>query len=234
MAQQINLYDPALRRQRDWLALGNVVGLAAVLAVVVGALGYVARLDLGALAASSAANESQLKAARDQITALGQKVASRKPDPRIEQELASQRLLLEARGEVLAILRQSVGDAAGPRFADYMRGFARQSVSGLWLTAFRFDAQSGGMEIRGRTLDPALLPEYIRRLNREAAFQGRAFASLKIDAGQAEAAAPSTPAAPAAPAPRARHHEFVLIPVVAEGAGEAKLTQNGGGDGRPG
>jgi hypothetical protein len=219
MAQQINLYDPSLERKRDWLALGNMVGLAAFLAVAVGAAGYLARLDLPALNAQATANESQLKAARDQIAALGQQAASRKPDPRVEQEVAAKRMLLAARGEVLATLRQSLGPEAGGSFADYLQGFARQTVSGLWLTAFAIDAMSGGMEIRGRTVDPALLPEYIRRLNKETAFQGREFAALKLDTGK-----PDTPAAQAMSAvARAPYHEFMLIPAKTDAA--AKLTR---------
>lgn len=231
MAQQINLYDPALRRQRDWLALGNVVALATVLAILVGALGASARSGLDTLAATAKNGESQIKAARDQIAALGQQAANRKPDARVAQELAARRMLLAARGEVLQILRTEVADGDRPDFGDFLRGLARQTVPGLWLTGFSFDAPSGGMEIRGRTLDPALLPEYIRRLNREAAFQGRAFASLKIDAGKP--AAPTDGAvstAPASPAPTAAQHEFVLVPVRAE----AQLTQAATPARRPG
>jgi len=212
MAQQINLYDPALRRQRDWLALGNVVALATVLAILVGALGASARSGLDTLAATAKNGESQIKAARDQIAALGQQAANRKPDARVAQELAARRMLLAESGEALRILRESVADGKQPDFGDFLRGLARQSVPGLWLTGFSFDARSGGLEIRGRTLDPALLPEYIRRLNREAAFQGRAFASLKIDAGKVDAPVGAAPAV-SAPAPAATHHDFVLVPV---------------------
>ncbi|MEW6165503.1 MAG: PilN domain-containing protein [Pseudomonadota bacterium] len=221
MSQQINLYDAALERQREWLTLGNVVAVCLLLLGVVGGSGHFARTEAKTLAARAAASESQLKTAREQIAALTQKIASRKPDARLEHEVAAQRLLLTARREVLATLRDGVGADGGATFADYLRGFARQTVSGLWLTAFNFDAKSGGIEIRGRTTDPALLPEYIRRLNQESAFQGRAFASLKLDAGQAETAAGAAPVLP-------RYHEFVLIPVMGDGRDAAKLTRNAG------
>lgn len=220
MAQQINLYDSGLEHKRDWLALHYVVGLAVVLAVATGLLGYLARMDLPSLAARVAGNESQIKAVRDQIAALGQQVANRKPDARLEQEVAASRLLLSSRGEVLATLRQSLGPEAHS-FATYLRGFARQDVAGLWLTGFAIDAASGGMEIRGRTIDPALLPEYIRRLNREASFQGQTFAALKLDAGKPEAPATGTgtPAVAAAP-----WHDFTLIPSKAAEAGSSTPT----------
>jgi hypothetical protein len=228
MAQQINLYDPALLRKRDWLALGNVVVLMAVLVVAVSATGYLERLDLPALTAQADASESQLKATRKQITELGQQVATRKPDPRLEQEVVAKRLLLGTRGEVLVMLRQSLGPEAGSSFAAYLQGFARQTVAGLWLMDFYIDASSGSMEIKGRTIDPALLPEYIRRLNKEKAFQGREFAALKLDAGKPDAplgvaAATKTPPPPPGTTLRAPYHEFTLTPVKAR-AGDKGAT----------
>lgn len=224
MAQQINLFDPALKRQRNWLTLGSVATLAVGLIVAVGALGYVERRALVPLTALSAGNEAQIKAVREQIMALGQQMANRKPDPRLEQEVAARRFLLATRGEVLTLLRKSVGEEAGPPFADYLRGFARQAVPGLWLTAFSLEAQGGGMEIRGRTVDPALLPAYIRRLNSEPVFQGRAFAALKLDTGKPDAPAPAPSAGgagAAAPMLTARYHEFSLIPLRANVVGGA-------------
>jgi MSHA biogenesis protein MshI len=202
MAQQINLYDPALERKRDWLALENVVLGGTLLAVAVGALGMVERSNLPALTAQSATAETQLKAMRDQVTALGQRAATRKPDARLEQELTTKRQLLSLRGEVLATLSGSVGPGA-QSYAEYLRGFARQTLSGLWLTGFTVKTAGSGMAIRGNTTDPALLPEYIRRLNTEAAFQGQTFAALKLER-------PPAKGKEAAP----QWHEFMLIPTL--------------------
>lgn len=233
MAQQINLYDASLERQRDWLALGNVVVISAVMAVVIGVAGSWARQGVPALNVQLAASEAQLKTMRDQVAALGQQAASRKPDPQVEQEMGAARLLLDARGEVLTVLKQRLGPDA-TSFADYLRGFARQSIAGLWLTGFSFDAASGGMEIHGRTVDPALLPEYIRRLNKEAVFQGRAFSALKLVEGKpvpGVANVPGTPGASGAPgaqpplASKAPYHEFMLIPLAETSGKPDVLTQ---------
>jgi len=208
MSQQINLYDPTLERKRDWLALTNVVIGGVGLAVLVGAAGLLARQDLPALTAQSSSGDSQLKAMRDQVTALGQR-GSRKADPRLEQQLAAKREWLALRGEVLATLRSSLGPGAAS-YAEYLRGFARQTVSGLWLTGFSVRA-GNGIEIRGNTVDPALLPEYIRRLNQEAAFQGQTFAALTLDRPKPATTATTGGAAGAA-AGLPRWHEFTLIP----------------------
>ncbi len=232
MAQHINLYDSSLLKPRDWLSLANVAAGGLLLLGAVMAAGMLARLDVPALTTRAASGETQLKAMREQAAALGQQVTGRKPDPRLEQEIGAAQLLLSARGEVLGVLQQRLGPQAGS-FAEYLRGLGRQSMPGLWLTSFKFDA-GGGMEIGGRTLDPASVPEYIRRLGRERAFQGRSFAALKLAAGKAEAMpgantgnqAATTVAAQA----RAPYHEFVLIPVRAEGAGGSGSSSTPAGE----
>lgn len=237
MAQQINLYDPALEKQYDWQALGNVVAVSLLLVVIVGAMGFLARQDLPPLTVQAAAGDTQLKALREQATALGQRVATQKPDAALEKELETTRVLAAARGEVLDILKQRIGPDA-VSYAEYLRGFARQTLAGLWLTGFAYDAVSGGMEIRGRTVDPALLPQYIQRLNREPVFQGRAFAALNLAAGQAEPKAGSTAAPAVSPAlpNKAPFHEFTLIPLQTAAATDGKgalpaRTKNPGGPG---
>lgn len=212
MAQQINLYDPALLRKRDWLALANVVLGAGVLAVLVAGAGFLARGGLSELQAQATTSETQLKAMREQVVVLGQRVADRRADPRIEQELAAARQLAEARGVVLETLRQRLAADELP-FADYLRGLARQSMNGLWITGFAWDAASDGLEIRGRTLDPALLPEYIRRLNREPAFRGQAFSALNVAEGKPDPASGAKAAASAEAPQKALFHEFMLVPV---------------------
>jgi hypothetical protein len=99
------------------------------------------------------------------------------------------------------------------------------------------------MEIRGRTIDPALLPEYIQRMNKEPAFQGRAFSALKLAEGKIDVA-PGTPAVanaaantPADAAKKSLFHEFTLIPLSpanGKGGPAASGQTSGQTTGRPG
>ncbi|WP_131112048.1 PilN domain-containing protein [Sulfuricystis thermophila] len=213
MAGQINLYDPALRKKRDWLSLANVVlGAFAMLAIVATA-GIVARSGLSELRAQASAGDARLQELRSQVQALGKQVAERKPDVRLEQELAALRQLVETRGIVLQILRERLARDA-PAFADSLRALANLTMPGVWITGFAWDATSNDMEIRGRTTDPALLPEYIRRLNREPAMRGQAFAALNVVEGKQEAVSAGTATTPRLPP----FHEFTLIPVKREDA----------------
>lgn len=231
MSQQINLYDPRLEKKRDWLALGNVAAASAVLLAVVVVAGVAARQDLPTLSAQAEAGDTQLKALREQVTALGQSIAAQKPDPALAAELDRTRELAAVRNEIRTVLQQRLGPEA-VSYAEYLRGFARQTVAGLWLTGFSYDTASDGMEIVGRTVDPALLPQYIKRLNSEPVFQGRAFSALSL--AEAQAAVPAGTAAPALRKPP--YHDFKLVPRkgAAEADGKSAMLSQTPPAGRPG
>lgn len=214
MSRQINLYDPALRSRRELLTAGHLALTALVLLVAMGTWGGLARARLGDLEAETGALAPRIKTLQDDMIVVGQQVERMKPDPRLDADLAAARDTLALREEVATVLKKGVGTEA-VNFAEYLRGFARQSVSGLWLTGVAVAEGGTALEIRGRMTDPALLPEYIRRLNGEKAFQGRAFATLKVSAGLA--AADKAALAPSAGASRAPYHEFALAPVMAPG-----------------
>lgn len=216
MSQQINLYDPRLRRRSDPLSLTNVVlGAIAMLVCIIG-LGAVTRISAARSESEARTLEPQAKGLQEQLTTLARLASTRKPDPRLEQALASAQGQLAARNEMLALLQKGLGPQA-TAFSEYLRGFARQTPPGLWLTGFSVGGDGSGMKIEGRTTDPALIPAYIRRLNGEKAFQGRAFASLQLGV---PAPPPGSPAQATAAPP---YHEFTLEPV----AGTVGL---GGGD----
>lgn len=220
MSQQINLYDPALRPRQEVLTASRLALVAGLMLLVLGAWGGWLRMELARVEATATSAGQELKQLQDESTAVARDIGSRKPDPRLELELAGARLLLEFRGQVLGVLQKGLGpEAAG--FSEYLRGLSRQAANGLWLTAFSVADEGASMEIQGRVLDPALLPEYIRRLNGEKAFQGRAFAALRMTAGLSPAASGAAAPAPQPVAPGAPplFHEFVLVPAKADAAG---------------
>jgi len=218
MTQQINLYDAALLRRREWLSATNLAAATLTLLAVMTGWSLSARAHLATLEAESRSIAPQLASLRERATSLATRAAALKPDARLEAELASARSLLSLRGEVLAALEKGLGGGA-TGFGDYLRALARQSLGGLWLTGFTVAEGGSGMEIRGRMTDPALLPEYLRKLNAEPAFQGRAFATLKVSAAPAasapQAAQPAAQPQTAEPRSTPPYHEFVLAPAPA-------------------
>ncbi len=210
----INLYNPDLRRRVDVLE-PRWVGLALLLVVV---LLLVASLYSTFKAADVSAQleraEQQLKNEKGSLAQTLERL-KQGPSPVLVQELAATKQQLEVRKEVLALL-QSGKLGVDKGFSEYFKGFSRLTMEGLWLTGLDIDAGGSEMEIRGRMMNQALLPEYLRRLNRESTFQGRAFAALDMAGVDEDAQAAKQPGSqPVAKAAAGmgtpvRYVEFVL------------------------
>ena len=97
----------------------------------------------------------------------------------MQAELKQLRDFEAAQQRVGAALRSHVG-ASQPDYSAVFQALARQSGGPLWITGFAVSAGGDGFELDGRMLDPAALPPYLRRLNREPPFAGRPFAQLQL------------------------------------------------------
>jgi hypothetical protein len=219
MSAQINLYHPRFLKQRELLTLNNVALAAVALYAVLAAVGGWTWQTAAARSEAAVAAEDQLKSAKEQVAAVTKAVAARKPSAQLIAELDNAETLLSRRGEIARLLESgAIGSTGG--FSDYLRGFARQAPEGLWLTGFGIGAGGNDMEIRGSMLNPAALPDYIRRLGSEKAFQGRNFAALTMNRADPEPAAQPVGAAatavPPAPTLAPRPIDFVLMPKLVE------------------
>ena len=158
--------------------LGVVAGLMALIYVFV-------QFQVYGVTSELRRAQEQLKAEQaDTLKAAGQ-VAARKPDPELEAEIAKLKgELRQAQDTVSALKGGSFGDRQG--FAQYLRAFSRQSVEGLWLTAFTITG-AGDIELSGRALRPDIVPVYIQRLNEEQVLAGHTFARFEMKRPGAEA-----------------------------------------------
>lgn len=213
MRQEINLINPALRPRHDWVAFRSVaLASAAALFLIATLYGY-ARYSAISAQQMQATVQARLASVQQEVQAAQAALAARVADPALAAESERLAAAVRQRSDVLHLAERLSEQGAG-EVAEMMRGFARQRMEGVWLTAFSIGP--GGFDIRGRLLDPSLLPGYIRRLNGEPAFRGRSFAALDmqgVGAEQAPAAGAQTPAiTPVAvkPVGPARYTEFAL------------------------
>lgn len=184
MSRNINLYDASFRKQRDWLSSKNVVlsALLATLLVTVGA-GF-ARWSLESRSQQAKSINSQLLGARAAFSEMTRVLSSRKTDPALVAQVEAAQSNLSSAHTALGLLRGMVVDSGQPIIGEMMRAFSRSSNDGLWLTGFVVADGGRQLEIRGRMVDQALLPPYLRRLESEPVFQGRRFAGLEMKGGQ--------------------------------------------------
>ena len=209
MAQQINLYDPALRPQRDAFTARASLLWAAAAALLAIAAGWALQLSTPAQALAPHASSGQAlpasPAVSAAVSAAASAAASAASAPVSAAAAELQRLRdFEAhqRRVQAAILDGGLGNRSG--HAEYLRALARQAQPQVWLTGFSVKPESKALEIEGQTLDASALPAYLRRLNTEERFKGRPFAHLNIrhaptDDAAAAAALNSETAPPAYP-----------------------------------
>jgi len=174
---QVNLYDGSLRITREWLNAGTCAAAVgtALLAMVAGAA--VTQWQLRTIEGPAQAIASTLKTEQAALQDLAKRVGALRPNTELLAEAARLQASLDQRQAALQLL-----DAGGLGHTDghaaALQAFARQAIDGLWLTGVVL--QGDDMALRGRTLDPSLIPAYVHRLTQEAALQGRALRALDI------------------------------------------------------
>ncbi|MCA1245832.1 PilN domain-containing protein [Massilia sp. MS-15] len=179
MSQQINLFNPVFRSQKKIFALATMAQAMGVLVLGVAALAFYGQLQLAQLEREAALGAGRLARKQASLGAVANEFAPRKKSAELAAELAQAETQLAALQRISGVLeRGELGDTSG--YSEYLRALARQSLDGLWLTGLGIATGGREISIRGRALDPALVPTYIGRLTSEAALRGKAFAGMQI------------------------------------------------------
>jgi hypothetical protein len=211
VSQQINLFNPAFRKKREFFgAIMLVQAMVVLLVLMLGVYGYQLRQVQG-LDKAMKEGAVQLDQERARHVSVVAEYAPRPKDMALEKRAEQLELRLKGDEAVLEVLQGgSLGNTEG--YSAYMRAFARQIVNGLWLTGFSIQGSGKDMAIVGRTLQAELVPAYIQRLNQEAVTQGRTFSALELQQPKV------APATKDMPAQVANYLEFNLHSNAAEGA----------------
>lgn len=206
--QQINLFNPAFLPQKKVVSAPMMGVSLLVLVLGIAVLGVSLQAATGRMQRERDAEAERLARKQARLATVSAEFAPRTKSPGLDGQIVQAEAQLAALRHVSGVLqRGELGTTDG--FAGYFKAFARQGVPGLWLTGVSVAGANIG--IKGRTLDPALVPGYINRLTQEPLLQGKSFASLQI--GQAAPVqAPGADGKPAqSPAP---YVEFSLQSVV--------------------
>ncbi len=228
MTHNINLYDASLRPRRDLLAATPALAMVGTAVVCMALTVGWARSAATRLAPIAEEGAAALQTRQAALQAAAESSAAKKPDPEVQNAVAeAQRTLLQRRA-ALQMLAASPVDSEGG-FAARMEALARQSVDGLWLTGMTL--RQDDVVLKGRAMQPQLIPVYVQRLDREPSLQGRAFRALEVvrpldKAARAASAAAEGDGAPPAPPARSVYVEFTL-------SGSAIEAPAGEGEARP-
>ena len=181
MSQQINLFNPIfLRQKRHFSAVTMAQALGVVLVGALAMYAFQMRQNQ-TLAGALAQADEQLEARRIQITRFGKEFSTQGASRLLGKELATAEARLAQRRDLLDDVKTGVGgDVEG--YSRYLTALARQTLPGVWLTGLEIGGKSSALVIRGRALDSALVPAYMRALNRAAPLAGRRVEELRLSA----------------------------------------------------
>jgi hypothetical protein len=181
MSQQINLYNPAFRKQQTHFSLMTILQtLAVVLAGSLLMYAYAVH-QVSELEYQSAQGAKRLNVEQTALAGYSAGFSPQQANELLKNELLQlEKKALEA-SQLLELLSSgAVGNAAG--YSEYMRAFSRQIVPGLWLTNFKVSGTQ--LSLNGAVVAPELVPAYLQKLKNEAAMQGKSFSDLQMKSGK--------------------------------------------------
>jgi hypothetical protein len=200
LSQQINLFNPRFRQQKNYFSAATFVSVVGVVLLAALAVGVAARQRVAALEAQAASVMADLAAREARKASAGIDFVPRQKSPALERELEQAESERRALLGVSAILdKGEFGNTRG--YSAYFRAFARSGVSGVWLTGVRIVGAGNEIGLQGRALQASLLPGYLQGLSREPVLKGTTFGHLEMGQPKpANGGAPVTTAGSGAPA----------------------------------
>ncbi len=198
MSQQINLFNPIFLTQKKYFSVLTM--LQALGLIVLGSAlfyGY-AWYEVSQLSRQADETSKRYAAEQTRLVNFANEFSPQRSNQMLEEELKRLEAQAAAQETLLNLLKSgAMGNTEG--FSEYMRAFARQSVNGLWLTAFDITGDGTQMSLSGAVLNPQLVPVYIQRLSKEKIMRGKTFDNLQMQQPKQEADKPA-----------ARYVEFTL------------------------
>lgn len=178
-AQQINLYLPELRPNREWLTATRLVKTVAAAVVVMILLSSWNYWQRSALQQELVAMQAELAAQTARTEQIERDAASRSSNEALLRDIETREIRLAQSQELLDFLRNTtLGNSTG--YSEYVKDLSRASFDGIWLTEFRIAGGSDSVFLRGNALQTAMVPDYVGRLSgSQSSLQGRLFNRLQ-------------------------------------------------------
>lgn len=179
MSQQINLFNPVFMTQKKYFSVTTM--LQALGLIVLGSVAFYgyALYQVEMLSKQTAEMNKRYLAEQARLTNYANEFSPQRTGQQLADELKQLEEQAAARETLLNVLKSgAIGNTEG--YSEYMRAFARQSIKGLWLTAFDITGDGAQMSLSGAVVDPQLVPAYIQRLSAEKAMHGKSFAALQM------------------------------------------------------
>lgn len=181
MSQQVNLLVDDLRPRRELLGAAQALAGTLVFALLLAAH------SIYGLVAVSRVDDQSKGLAKQLVTLADANAKARASinlveDPKLAARVAGLRAELGSRTVLVAALSGTTdGRSAG--FAKHFDELAAHVQTGLWLTDIELSGGAGHVRLAGMTLDPVLVPRFLKELGQGQQFSGHRFDAFELAAG---------------------------------------------------
>jgi hypothetical protein len=177
--QQVNLYQPIFRKQRQVFSARTMAQAILVVAAALLAIYAYGIWELSGLDAEVVQLEGREKAFAAQLGRIDPNLgANRRAE--VDQEIKSLSATLNDQQRLIDVLRdQPLGTTQG--FSSYLAALGRQHTPLLWLTSLTINGATRAVDLGGRSVRAELVPEYLQHLGAETALAGQRFDRLDIE-----------------------------------------------------
>jgi len=178
--QQINLFNQRYSGRKRLLSMRTVLFVSLLaLAANLAAQGYFSYLggkietQYAELAQQQQQQLANIKQAADALKADTSEQALKQRLNELNGRITTELQLLES-------VRAQLGNSIG--YSGFMRALAKSGLQNVWLTALRISGAAGQTQVKlnAATLYPALAPDYLKSLRRQALFNGQGGPSLRM------------------------------------------------------
>jgi hypothetical protein len=183
MSQQINLFNPIFLKKTRYFSAVTMAQALSLIFVGTAVLSAYTHYRLSQLSKEAETMADQLATVSAQVNKVSAQYEPREKSKSLEQEVQTAEAEVKALQQVFAVMENGdFGNTQG--YAEYMRAFSRQIVSGVWLTGFSIYGAGSDIALYGRALKPEFVGTYITRLQREEILQGKSFSAFEIQGAQ--------------------------------------------------
>ena len=186
MMQQVNLYQPTVRKRWKLFSIQMTLSIALAMSVILMAVYYSAYRNQQEIAMSLQKTKLQEEGQLKRMAELQTKLYPKSKSQQMEQKLDLLKAERRQKYRVLNRLQdQRISNTAG--FSTYFEALANQRLPELWLTRIRIHEGGEQLFLDGSALQADLVPQYLQRLATEAAYKGRVFQTFTLTRPEDEA-----------------------------------------------
>ncbi len=178
--QQVNLYSTVIERGTPGLSapmMFRLCGLLVLTLTLIWAralwLNWAVRGDLGSLQEERAVTQEKLAALQQRNASWGEE------DKRLTARVEVLTSEIVAKQKLLNAMAVIWGSTEG--FSPYLTGLARKTMPEVWLTRIIISDAGRRLVLKGQTVSPEKVPEFLLGLAREEIYAGRQFNSFSLN-----------------------------------------------------